>query len=208
MSFRESGNYASRTDLQTDSAGSLINKNKGGRKMKRKLFLSGLILVLAAILAAPVMALADESGTTPVTGEVVAATISITAPSPIDLGPFVVGDMTGNSATPGTVKITAGTDPYPVVYSVSVKDSNTNPSTAGFMMNGTTPLSTKSTSKFMISPDGTPPTYVAADAGFNYTGSATNADPINLPFYVKQTIDGTETSGIYHITIKFTASLP
>jgi hypothetical protein len=60
----------------------------------------------------------------------------------------------------------------------------------------------------MISPGGTTPVYVAADVGFSYTGTATNVNPINLPFYVKQHIDGSEGLGIYGITITFTVSLP
>jgi hypothetical protein len=70
-------------------------------------------------------------------------------------------------------------------------------------MNGTTQLSTN---KFMISPDGA--AYSPADTGFSYTGSAANANPINLPLFVKQTISGTEGLGAYTITIALTASLP
>ena len=175
--------------------------------MKSKLFLVGLVLVLVALAAVPVMADAGSTGNTNITGQVTAATITITAPSAVNLGPFVVGDMTGSSATPGTVTVTAGTAGYPVggiAYSVSVVDSNTGAG-KGFMMNGTTPLNTN---KFMISPGGTTPVYVAADVGFSYTGSATKVDPINLPFYVKQHIDGSEGLGIYGITINLTASLP
>ena len=203
----KSRNYAGRADLQTRSAGSLINKYKGGGKMKSKLFLIGLILVMVALTVAPVMANGDPSATTITTGDVTAATITITAPSAINLGHFKVGDMTGSSLTPGTVTVTAGTAGYPVEgipYSILAQDSNTG-SGKGFMMNGTTPLNTN---KFMISPGGTTPVYVAADTGFSYTGNAKNADPINLPYYVKQTIDGTETVGTYSITITLTVSLP
>ena len=176
--------------------------------MKSKLFLIGLVLVLVVLAAAPVMA---DSGvpSTIGTGQITAATITITPPSTLDLGKLVMGDNTTSSATPGTVTVTAGTAGYPAVgiaYSILVKDSNPNPSTAGFMMNGTTQLST--TNKFMISPGGTTPVYVAADVGFSYTGNAKNADPINLACYAKQTIDGTEAVGTYGITITFTASLP
>ena len=172
--------------------------------MKSKLFLLGLILVLVALLAAPVMAdNGGMSGNTPITGQVAAATISITAPSAVNLGKFIIGDMTGSSATPGIVTVTAGTAGYPVAYSILASDSNIGAG-KGFMMNGTTQIST--TNKFMISPDGT--TYSPADTGFTVTGSATKVDPINLPFYVKQTIDGKETLGTYGITITFTASIP
>jgi hypothetical protein len=174
--------------------------------MKRKLFLLGLVLVLAAVTVVPLAVSADTSGTTITTGDVTAATITITAPSAINLGHFKVGDMTGNSSTPGTVIVTAGTAGYPVAgiaYSILAQDSKTGAG-KGFMMDGTTPLST--TNKFMISPDGT--TYSPADTGFTVTGSATKVDPINLPFYVKQTIDGKETLGTYGITITFTASIP
>jgi hypothetical protein len=174
--------------------------------MKRKLIVIGLVLVMVALTVVPLAVSADTSGTTITTGDVTAATITITAPSAINLGHFKVGDMTGSSSTPGTVTVTAGTAGYPaagVPYSILVLDSNTG-ADKGFMMNGTTPLST--TNKFMISPDGT--TYSPADTGFTVTGSATKVDPINLPFYVKQTIDGKEALGTYNITITFTASLP
>jgi hypothetical protein len=174
--------------------------------MNTKLFLLGLILVLAALLAAPVMADANTTGNTDVTGQVTSATISITPPSAVNLGPFVMGDRTGSSLTPGTVTVIAGTAGFPVAgiaYVVSTKDSNAGAG-KGFMMNGTTQLST--TNKFMISPDGT--TYYPADTGFSYQGSATDAKAMNLPFYAKQTIDGTETIGTYGIKITFTASLP
>jgi hypothetical protein len=58
----------------------------------------------------------------------------------------------------------------------------------------------------MIGSDGA--NYVPADEGFSYTGNAANANPINLPFYVKQHIDGSEALGTYGITITFTVSLP
>ena len=132
-----------------------------------------------------------------------AATIKITAPSAFNLGPFIVGDMIGSSSTPGTVTVIVGAAGYPVAYSVSAVDGNTGAG-KGFMMNGTTPLST--TNKFMISPDGT--TYSPADTGFSYTGSVADAKPINLPFYVKQTIDRSNILGTYGITISLTASLP
>jgi len=171
--------------------------------MKRKLWLLGLILILAAITILPFEVFADTNGTTSVTGQVESATISITAPSPVNLGLFKVGDLTGSSQTPGTVTVTAGTKPYPFAYSVLAVDANEGAG-KGFMMNGTTPLST--TNKLQISPDST--TYYPADTGFSYTGSAANGNPINLPFFAKQTISGTEIDGNYSITIKFSASLP
>jgi len=174
----------------------------------KRIFLIGLIMVMVALTIVPFAASADTSGSTPITGQVAPATISITAPSAVNLGRFIVGDLTGHSSTPGTVIVTAGTAGYPaegVAYSVLAVDSNTGAG-KGFMMNGTTQLST--TNKFMISPGGTTPVYVAADVGFSYTGTATNVNPINLPFYVKQHIDGSEGLGIYGITITFTVSLP
>jgi type 1 fimbria pilin len=172
----------------------------------KRIFLIGLIMVMVALTVIPFAAYADTSGSTPITGQVAPATISITAPSAVNLGRFIVGDLTGHSSTPATVIVTAGTAGYPaegVAYSVLAVDSNTGAG-KGFMMNGTTQLST--TNKFMIGSDGI--NYVPADEGFSYTGTATNANPINLPFYVKQHIDGSEGLGIYGITITFTVSLP
>ena len=131
------------------------------------------------------------------------ATISITAPNAVNLGTFHVGDLVGSSSPSGTVTITANKDSFPVTYSILAVDTNTGAG-KGFMMNGTTPLST--TNKFMISPDGV--TYSPADTGFSYNGSAIDAKPINLPLYVKQTVDGTEALGAYGITISLIASLP
>jgi type 1 fimbria pilin len=176
--------------------------------MKRKLILLGLILVLVVLVVAPVAAAGTvgNTGNTDITGQVTTPTISITAPSAVSLGSFVVGDMTGSSSTPGTITVTAGTDGYPkagIAYSVSAVDNNDGAG-KGFMMDGKTQLST--TNKFMISPNDT--TYSPADTGFEVTGSATKGDPINLPFYVNQTIEGTEAPGVYGITITFTASIP
>ena len=174
--------------------------------MKRKLIVIGLVLVMVALTVVPLAVSADTSGTTITTGDVTAATITITAPSAINLGHFKVGDMTGSSSTPGTITVTAGTDGYPkagIAYSVSAVDNNDGAG-KGFMMDGKTQLST--TNKFMISPNDT--TYSPADTGFEVTGSATKGDPINLPFYVNQTIEGTEAPGVYGITITFTASIP
>jgi hypothetical protein len=130
------------------------------------------------------------------------ATISITEPSAIVLD-LIKRGTTGSSSIPGTVTITASKDGYPIAYSILAIDTNTG-TDKGFMMNGSTPLST--TNKFMISPDGT--TYSPADTGFSYNGSAKDAKPINLPFYAKQTTDGSEALGTYGITISLTASLP
>jgi hypothetical protein len=131
------------------------------------------------------------------------ATISITAPNAVNLGMLHVGNLVGSSSPPGTVTITASKDSFPVAYSILAIDTNTGTG-KGFMMNGPTPLST--TNKFMISSDGV--TYSPADTGFSYNGSATDAKPINLPLYVKQTVDGTEALGAYGITISLIASLP
>ncbi len=171
--------------------------------MKKKLLLLGLILLSAALAAGPVAALAGTTGGTLVTGQVTEATISITSPSPIVLANFTVGDVTGNSTTPGTVIVTAGTAGYPVAYSILATDNNTGAG-RGFMMDGIKQLSP--TNKFYISYDGV--SYSPADTGFTYSGSATNDNATNLPFHVKQTVSGNETAGTYKITVVFTASIP
>jgi hypothetical protein len=171
--------------------------------MKRKLFLLGLILLSAALVAVPVAAFAETDGSTVISGEVTAATITVVAPEAIDLSNFVIGEISGNSSTPGTVTVTAGTAGYPVAYSVLASDANTGDG-RGFMMSGANQLSPSN--KFHISPDGD--SYYPADIGFSYSGIATEELEAPLPLYVKQAISGNETPGVYTITIAFTASLP
>jgi len=161
--------------------------------MKRILTL-GIVLALMAALVIPGAVIANGSPTTDVTGNIVEATITITAPSAIAFGDFVFGDNIEQSATNGTVVVTANSRNVTAVpWQVAAKD-NTN---GGFMKNGATPL----TNKLQISKDGS--AYAVADTGISYTGNGDGP----LPFWAKQNIAGAETVGAYTITITFTGGV-
>lgn len=162
--------------------------------MKNRILTLGIVLAVIAAIAAPAAVVANGINTTTVTGSIVEATVTVTAPSAIAFGMFVVGDNPGQSATNGTVVITANSrNASAVNWQVIAQDL----ANGGYMKSGATPLN----SKLQISKNGS--TYAAADVGLNYTGTGTGT----LPFWAKQNIVGNEIAGSYNITITFTGQV-
>ena len=117
--------------------------------------------------------------------------ITITAPSPIDMGVMTVGSTnTGSSNTPGTVETNDAST------SVTAKDSKTN--NAGYMDTVGDGSGNLLTDKFQIGKNGS--AYAAADTGISYT------NPSSIPLFVSQQVVSGDTAGSYQITITFTGS--
>ncbi|MGA2671018.1 MAG: hypothetical protein ABSF21_06365, partial [Dehalococcoidia bacterium] len=72
-------------------------------KMKKGILMLGIVLALMAVTAISGGVAAGSVGnTTLVTGSIVEATVTVTAPSAIAFGMFVVGDNIQQSTTDGT----------------------------------------------------------------------------------------------------------
>jgi hypothetical protein len=164
--------------------------------VKKGILLLGIVLAVIAAISVPAAVFAIGSiNTTLVTGSIVEATVTVTAPSAIAFGMFVVGDNIQQSTTDGTVVVTANSrNGANVHWQVAANDT----ANGGFMKTGATPLN----SKLLISKDGS--SYANADTpGITYTGTGAGT----LPFWAKQNITGNETVGSYSITITFTGSV-
>jgi len=165
--------------------------------MKKRILILGVVLALVTAMIIPAAVVAD-TGNTDVTGNIVAATITITAPPAINLGILTWGDNTGNST--GSVSVTANSrNPSQSNWQVSAIDAK--PSNTGYMVkSGSTPLAS---GKLQISPDNS--SWNTADTAITWTGNMSGTH--SIPFYVKQTINQVEVAGNYSITITFTASI-
>jgi len=166
--------------------------------MKKGILMLGIVLAVMAALVIPggVIAGAPVGNTTAVTGSIVEATVTVTAPSAIAFGTFVVGDNIQQSTTDGSVAITANSrNSANVHWQVTAQDL----ANGGYMKTGATPLN----SKLLISKDGS--SYAAADTGLTYTGTGPGSNV--LPLWAKQNITGNETVGSYSITITFTGGV-
>jgi hypothetical protein len=162
--------------------------------MKRILTLGIVLALMAALVISGGIVAGVPPNITDVTGNITEATITITAPSAIAFGMFVVGDNIQQSATNGTVVVTpASRNATAVSWSVDAEDLTNS----GYMMDGATSL----TNPLQISKDGS--SYSDADPGITYTGTGNGA----LPFWAKQNIAGDEDVGTYAITITFTGGL-
>jgi hypothetical protein len=164
--------------------------------VKKGILMLGIVLAVIAAISVPAAVFAIGSiNTTLVTGSIVEATVTVTAPSAIAFGMFVVGDNIQQSTTDGTVVVTANSrNGANVHWQVAANDT----ANGGFMKTGATPLN----SKLLISKDGS--SYANADTpGITYTGTGAGT----LPFWAKQNITGNETVGSYSITITFTGSV-
>ena len=166
--------------------------------MTKRMLVVGVVLALVAAMIIPAAVVAD-TGTTDVTGNIVGATITITAPSAINLGMLVWGDNTGNST--GSVSITPNSRDLSAsnwqVVAYDQKVSNT-----GYMTK-TGPVALGN--KLQISANNS--TWNPADNATATTWSGTTSGTHSIPFYVKQTISAVEAAGNYTITITFTASI-
>jgi spore coat protein U-like protein len=165
--------------------------------MTKKMLILGVVLALVAGMIIPAAVIAAPANTTDVTGSITEATISITAPPPINLGMLHWGNNTGNST--GSVNVTAYSwDPTNVPYRVTAVDEKSP--NKGFMVDGSTPLAS---GELQISPNNS--SWNDADTQIEWTG--TGAGTHNVPFYVNQVIDEYENAGNYSITITFTAEI-
>lgn len=164
--------------------------------MKKGILILGVVLAVMAVTAISGGVVASTVGnTTLVTGTIVAAQVTVTAPGAIAFGNFVYGDNPQQSATDGTVTVVPGSrNPSAVNWQVTANDT----ANGGYMKDGTTPL----TNKLQISKDGS--SYANADTpGLTYTGTGNGT----LPFWAKQNIAGNETPGTYSIIITFIGSV-
>lgn len=163
--------------------------------MKNRVLTVGIVLALIIAIAIPATVFANgtNTDTTEITGSIVEAEITVTAPGDIAFGMFHVGNNTQH-ASDGTLTITFNSRGGS--WQVTAKDESAND---GYMMqaDNTTALN----SKVLISKDGS--TYATADVGLNYTGTGNSS----LPFWATQNIVGNETVGNYSITITFTGGL-
>jgi hypothetical protein len=166
--------------------------------MKKGILMLGIVLAVMAVTAISGGVAAGSVGnTTAVTGSIVEATVTVTAPSAIAFGNFVYGDNIQQSATNGSVAITANSrNSANVHWQVTAADSDNG----GYMKTGSTPLN----SKLLISKDGS--NYFNADTpGLTYTGTGPGSNVLAL--WAKQNITGNETVGSYSITITFTGGV-
>jgi hypothetical protein len=156
--------------------------------VKKLLVLIG-VMALVAALVVPIAASADAP-TAIVSGTMPGESITVTPPSALNFGPFVLGmngPVQAYGGYAGSVTAFANT------WQVYVTASN-----AGFMR-AAQDLATQ----LQIS-DGTI-SWVGAGTGFSYMGN-----PTSLPFEAEQNITGTDIShgaGSYTITITFTGAL-
>jgi len=171
----------------------------------KKILGLGLLLAVVAAVALPAVAFAETTDDTTATGEMVGASISITAPASqgLDFGVFVPGANNVNSAGDnGAVTVTPGSNGNDdwVVTAVSA------PAYGGrmFTSNGGGVFLTD---KLWISKDGSSWYFADGSTGsLTYTGSGSATGC--LPLYAQQTIESTDTTtGVYDITITFSASL-
>jgi spore coat protein U-like protein len=165
--------------------------------MKKRMLTLGIVLALVAAMIIPAAVTAD-TGNTDVTGGIVGATITITAPPAINLGMLAWGDNTGNST--GSVSVTANSrNPSQSNWQVSAVDQK-SPNTGYMVKSGPTPLAS---GMLQISPDNS--SWASANTTITWTGNTSGTH--NIPFYVKQAINQVEAAGNYSITITFTASI-
>ncbi len=89
--------------------------------MKRKILVLASVLALVVALAVPMTALAVTTDDTDVSGSIPADVLEITPPSAISLGDLygTTGDVSGTSATPGTVLST-----YVGGYNLTIKSDD------------------------------------------------------------------------------------
>jgi hypothetical protein len=159
-----------------------------------------MVLATLAVLAVPMTTLAAVTGTTAVSGTVgsVPSTISVTPPSAVEFGAFVVGENHGVSATDGSVTVTQGND-SPSGWTCTAKDENTS-TNSGHLLSPA-PLN----DALMISQDGS--TYVSAATGSGLTYNSTGFTTGPLPFRTQQNIVTRDVTGTYTINILFTAAI-
>ena len=144
-----------------------------------------LILCLTLVLASPAMA-AQKPLTKIGAGANYEYSITVTAPSEINLGVMTVGGITtGHSSADGSVDKVVATD-----------QKSTQP---GYMNIAPDGSSTKLTHKLQIG-SSLGSLYDADNPGVTYT------DTTNLPFYVSQHVETVDTPGSYSITITFVGS--
>jgi hypothetical protein len=173
------------------------NLEKEKKQMTKRMLILGVVLALVAGMIIPAAVLAAPGNTTDVTGNIVGATITISAPSPINLGMLVWGDNTGNST--GSVNITPNSrNPSQSDWQVTAVDAKT-PNKGYMTKTGPVALG----NELAISPDNS--TWNSADTTATWTGNTSGTH--SIPFYVKQTISAVEATGNYTITITFTASI-
>jgi len=150
-----------------------------------------LILCLTLVLASPAMA-AQKPLTKIGAGANYEYSITVTAPSEINLGVMTVGGITtGHSSADGSVETDATS--YKVV---ATDQKSTQP---GYMNIAPDGSSTKLTHKLQIG-SSLGSLYDADNPGVTYT------DTTNLPFYVSQHVETVDTPGSYSITITFVGS--
>jgi hypothetical protein len=165
----------------------------------KRILIIAATLVLLAMLAVPMAAFASDTGDTTVQGAVTIASVTITAPSAINFGNFVLGENTATSATPGSLVVTPGTSG---ITAWTVTAQSLAPYASGQMWSD-------DASRFLdtrlIITLATWAQQGWADVGVTLTG-ATASD--SVPFNAKQTIVMADTAkaGAYTITITFTAS--
>ena len=159
--------------------------------MKKRILISGVVLVLVIVLAVPGVVLGAD--TTLVTGSVQAG-YAFEAPDTIDLGSMVASEIpyTGGGVWHGYL---IGNNP--AGYTVTGIDAKATD--AGYMTTGGgTPLA----NKLDISDDEFTG-YVTADVGKTWVDSSGPTDAL-IDLYVSQLVDYTDEPGEYSIEITFT----
>lgn len=163
--------------------------------MKKKILLIAMALALIAVLAAPLTASAE---TTVVSGSFDASS-TFTQPGGVSLT-LAVGDVTGNSSTPGSIDTnTSG-------WTLSVADAKTYNN--GYMTVGGTDSAgaVKLGSAIQV---GTTAVTVGTIAAYQtalqaQAGYGVPTSTYSIPLYVKQTVSETDQAGSYSITLTYT----
>ena len=180
-----------------------LNEKKIIRRKNEKIIILVTVLALIAALVVPMAVSADpisSSGTVTVQGEMVAPTITLTAPGPFDFGQFAEGLNAANSQA-GYVQFAPGSDQF-ATWALSA--TSTAPYTAGEMY--CSALNNFLSTQMAVSLDGSNYAYLS---GGVTTAPSTSA---NSTFYLYAHQNVTQAdilvgSGTYSIVVNLMATV-
>jgi hypothetical protein len=170
--------------------------------MKKILFL-GLVLALLAVVAVPVAAFADTTGDTEVSGTFVAASLSVTAPDPLNFGNFVQGyNYAGPSV--GNVTFDPGSSAE-TGWSMTALGNSTMFAPGPIYLNNYLLISADDSTWFIANGGSGSVNGIPYSGTLTYTGGSGTNLPFN--FWAAQFIVPADQPGVYSDTITFTASM-
>ncbi len=167
------------------------NKTKD-RNVKKRILAFSMVLALTAVMALPMAAAAETSGT--IISGTLASTATIVAPSGITFVGFAVGVNSGNSATPGSV---AANGPG---WTLTVSAPTTCMTRTGDSAELNHPLTLCTTSGGTFGTIGDYRTSLQGSTGY---GTSTS---FSIPLFVKQTVLASDAPGTYSITLTYTVT--